>query len=258
MANYNSNAAIVKQVQQAVNVDGYTPALTEDGKYGPNTQKGVVWFQIKHGLSADGVIGDQTQATALGVLQGHQAASAPPVDLDTYGTPASPTPSPAAASLPMPLAMAMAAPAPTPIAAPLPAPMKHLNFHLGPVPGSAPVAPPGLPPAPPPAAAVALPPSAAKKSKIPAWATTAGGGVVGALAGGPLGLLLGAALGGGVDFARHKIATKPGAPLSVHGETTFGGEPELDLYAFDPSFTDEPMIVAGEMGLPTAVSILKG
>jgi peptidoglycan hydrolase-like protein with peptidoglycan-binding domain len=252
MANYDSNAAIVKQVQQAVNVDGYTPALTEDGKYGPNTQKGVLWFQMKHGLSADGVIGDQTQATALGVLQGHQAASAAPVDLDTFGTPASPIPSPAAALLPMPVAMSMVAPALTPIAVPPPVPKKHLDLHFGPVAGPASPAPMAL------SLPMAAPPAAApigKKSKIPSWATTATGGVVGALAGGPLGLLLGAALGGGVDFARHTIAQKPAA-LAAHGETTFGGEPELDLY--DPSFTDEPMIVAGEMGLPSAVSILKG
>ena len=63
---YGTNAAIVKQVQAAINAAGYTPALTVDGGIGPKTTAGVKWLQAKKGLTQDGVIGDAT-LKALGI-----------------------------------------------------------------------------------------------------------------------------------------------------------------------------------------------
>ena len=57
---YNTNAAVVKQVQAAINAAGYAPALTVDGAYGPATAAGVKWLQAKNGVAQDGIIGDQT------------------------------------------------------------------------------------------------------------------------------------------------------------------------------------------------------
>lgn len=65
-ADYNTNAAVVKQVQGAINALGYTPALAVDGSYGPNTAAGIKWLQGQKGLTVDGVIGDQTLG-ALGI-----------------------------------------------------------------------------------------------------------------------------------------------------------------------------------------------
>lgn len=63
---YDSDSAIVSQVQSKINSMGYTPALVVDGKYGPNTAAGVKWLQTQKGLSVDGIIGPQT-LTALGI-----------------------------------------------------------------------------------------------------------------------------------------------------------------------------------------------
>lgn len=57
---YNTNAAVVKQVQAAINAAGYAPPLTVDGKYGPATTAGVKWIQGQGGVTQDGIIGDQT------------------------------------------------------------------------------------------------------------------------------------------------------------------------------------------------------
>src|SRR5579872_2298452 len=65
-ANYDSNEDILKQVQTAINVMGYTPQLVVDGKYGPKTAAGVKWAQAKKGDSVDGIVGDQTLAS-LGI-----------------------------------------------------------------------------------------------------------------------------------------------------------------------------------------------
>lgn len=65
MANYDSQPNVVKQVQAAVNAAGYQPALVVDGAYGPKTKAGVIWFQRQHGLTQDGIIGDQTVAATI-------------------------------------------------------------------------------------------------------------------------------------------------------------------------------------------------
>ena len=66
-ADYDSNTAIVSQVQTAINKAGYQPPLTVDGAYGPKTKAGIQWIQEQKGLTADGIIGDQTLA-ALGIM----------------------------------------------------------------------------------------------------------------------------------------------------------------------------------------------
>lgn len=63
---YNTNAAVLKQVQAAINALGYAPALTVDGAYGPATEAGVKWVQAKEGVTQDGIVGDQTLG-ALGI-----------------------------------------------------------------------------------------------------------------------------------------------------------------------------------------------
>lgn len=65
-ADFNSDATIVRQVQTAINALGYSPALTVDGAYGPNTANGVKWLQGQKGLAVDGIIGPATLG-ALGI-----------------------------------------------------------------------------------------------------------------------------------------------------------------------------------------------
>ncbi len=65
-ADYNSNQAIVREVQAAVNARGYQPPLATDGALGPLTIAGIKWAQAQLGLTADGIIGDQTLG-ALGI-----------------------------------------------------------------------------------------------------------------------------------------------------------------------------------------------
>jgi peptidoglycan hydrolase-like protein with peptidoglycan-binding domain len=65
-ADYDSNPTVVKAAQSKINSEGYSPALTTDGIYGPNTKAGIEWYQQKHGLSVDGVLGPQT-AGSMGI-----------------------------------------------------------------------------------------------------------------------------------------------------------------------------------------------
>jgi hypothetical protein len=65
-ADYDSDPATVKKVQQAINAAGYSPQLAVDGSYGPLTKAGVQWLQSQKGLTADGVIGPATLAV-LGI-----------------------------------------------------------------------------------------------------------------------------------------------------------------------------------------------
>lgn len=63
---YNSNASIIRQVQQKINEAGYSPALTIDGAMGPKTTAGIKWLQNSQGVTPDGIVGDQTLG-ALGI-----------------------------------------------------------------------------------------------------------------------------------------------------------------------------------------------
>lgn len=63
---YTSNSTVVREVQTAINAQGYSPPLVADGAYGPKTIAGVKWLQTRAGLQPDGVIGEQTLG-ALGI-----------------------------------------------------------------------------------------------------------------------------------------------------------------------------------------------
>ncbi|MFB6906837.1 peptidoglycan-binding protein [Streptomyces bacillaris] len=51
----------VLRQQKAVNSLGYTPKLTEDGLFGPQTETGVKWLQTRVGVTADGLWGPDTE-----------------------------------------------------------------------------------------------------------------------------------------------------------------------------------------------------
>lgn len=63
---YNTNVAVMKQVQAAINSLGYSPPLVIDGAIGPKTIAAVKWVQAKEGVAQDGIVGDQTLG-ALGI-----------------------------------------------------------------------------------------------------------------------------------------------------------------------------------------------
>jgi GH24 family phage-related lysozyme (muramidase) len=66
-ANYNANSGVLKQVQVRLNSLGLAvPPLAVDGKIGPLTMGAIKKFQSSKGLTADGVVGDQT-LSALGI-----------------------------------------------------------------------------------------------------------------------------------------------------------------------------------------------
>jgi peptidoglycan hydrolase-like protein with peptidoglycan-binding domain len=60
----------VREVQQRLWRLGYRPGPV-DGLFGPRTQAAVQWFQTKHGLTPDGVVGPQT----LGLLRERTGAA---------------------------------------------------------------------------------------------------------------------------------------------------------------------------------------
>ncbi len=60
-----SSGDAVKEIQQRLKDWGYYSGSV-DGKYGEATRTAVIWFQKKHGITADGIVGAQT-AEKLGV-----------------------------------------------------------------------------------------------------------------------------------------------------------------------------------------------
>ncbi|MBT2492067.1 peptidoglycan-binding protein [Streptomyces sp. ISL-96] len=50
----------IKNIQRPLNNLGWTPALVVDGIFGTKTEAAVKWFQVKNGLSADGIVGNKT------------------------------------------------------------------------------------------------------------------------------------------------------------------------------------------------------
>ena len=236
MSNYNSNSDVVRQTQTAINAAGYTPPLVVDGKYGPNTRAGVVWFQGQHGLSQDGIIGDQTVAATIAAPAG------------------SPNTAPMAAPFRMP------PPGVDPLAA-LQAQLSQLKALVPPVAGlrAGPLVLRGLAsatsqgiavaPTPPVAQAVAAvtTPVAPGGITLPALLGTAVGAALGACVSLPVGAIIGAAGGlvAGLAYGKHAQA------VTVHGDATFG----FDLDDLD--FDDGLMIVAGEIGVPAPMHTLK-
>ena len=62
---YGSQGADVKELQKALNQNGYK--LNEDGIFGANTLKAVKDYQQKNKLSVDGIVGNQTWNAVLGL-----------------------------------------------------------------------------------------------------------------------------------------------------------------------------------------------
>ena len=60
-----SSGEEVKEIQRRLKDWGYYKGPV-DGKYGEATRAAVIWFQKKHGLTADGIVGAQT-AEKLGI-----------------------------------------------------------------------------------------------------------------------------------------------------------------------------------------------
>jgi len=60
-----SSGEAVREIQQRLKDWGYYNGVV-DGKYGEATRAAVIWFQKKHGITADGIVGAQT-AEKLGV-----------------------------------------------------------------------------------------------------------------------------------------------------------------------------------------------
>ncbi len=268
MANYDSNPSNVKLVQHAINVAGYSPQLAEDGKYGPATKGGVVWFQHQHGLSADGIIGDATMAAAgptppgadpLAGLRASIAALKATQDA-AASAPSSPAAPDYLAGVNFAAALAAAHPAAAPAA---PTKVIQLSLRTPSTPTDATMAalaPASL------ATGTALAAAAAPSNPlvrvaihvvvhpVPVGIGAAAGAALGAalsmstavavpllaLVGG--GAVLGAALGFG--FSKMQGST-------MHGEADFG----IDFGLEDP---DELSVVAGEIGMESKIYTLRG
>ncbi|HEX7181139.1 MAG TPA: M15 family metallopeptidase [Thermoanaerobaculia bacterium] len=59
-----STGAAVKRWQHFLIGQGFDPGLA-DGKFGPKTHQATIEFQVKHGLIADGVVGNATMGQAM-------------------------------------------------------------------------------------------------------------------------------------------------------------------------------------------------
>jgi N-acetylmuramoyl-L-alanine amidase len=68
-----SSGEEVKKIQQRLRDWGYYKGEV-DGKYGEATRAAVIWFQKKHGLTADGIVGART-AEKLGVAAPRDSGS---------------------------------------------------------------------------------------------------------------------------------------------------------------------------------------
>ena len=58
-------------LQQALVTIGAAPSLKVDGKYGTGTEAAVTAFQKSNGLTADGVVGQETAAAINAALAAH-------------------------------------------------------------------------------------------------------------------------------------------------------------------------------------------
>ena len=104
---YGQTGQDVKTLQMALNTLGY--GLTEDGVFGSNTLSAVQNYQNSHGLTVDGIAGDQTWGSLLLEVSKQPNSSvtasllSTSSSLATSSTPipnlSSPSPSPSAASI---------------------------------------------------------------------------------------------------------------------------------------------------------------
>lgn len=240
MSNFNSNVAVVKQVQTAINVAGRLPQLVVDGRYGANTILGVKWYQGLHGLTQDGVIGDLTVAATIAPPPG-AASSLEAIQAQLAQLSGGIVPAPSAPLVPFPVtALSLPGSVPTPAPRPLVGePMLTPSVTSSPAIKS-----------------VSAPSQNA--ALILAGLGLTAGAFVGALITFPLGALLGGALGGVAGFGVSTL--QPGAKPAVTNASaaTIHGEGGADFCDDLDGDFDEPVVVAGEIGTPTYANTLKG
>lgn len=239
MANYDGDPNKVRAVQTAINIAGYQPALVVDGTYGQKTAAGVKWFQGIHGLTQDGIIGDQTMAAitqpppaaAQAIVAPLGALQAQIAQLQAGVTPPA---APSTALLPPAVAALAVAPSSGPN---LPLTGIRPAAALAP-------APPGM------ALANSIPGlSAISKAGLPVVPVLGAGG--GALIGLAVKGAIGALLGGGVGIVAGLALTKfaPQVAARFHGE-----EDDVDFCA---GLEPDP-VMAGEIGMPMPQHTLRG
>ena len=69
LVRHGQTGETVKTIQVLLNnLAPIAPRLVEDGIFGSKTHGGVVQFQQKNGLSADGIVGPQTGGSMLAVF----------------------------------------------------------------------------------------------------------------------------------------------------------------------------------------------
>jgi peptidoglycan hydrolase-like protein with peptidoglycan-binding domain len=234
MANYNSNKAVVKQTQRAINLEGYSPPLIVDGTYGAGTAAGVRWFQGRHGLAQDGIIGDLTVAATIAHPPGvAHAATGTLASLQAQITRLRGQVTPAASASLVPPVRSLL------VSAALP------NLPVG--------------------VATSLPDmveALAKSPNGPLVMTGAGGvlgAVIGALFGGPI-WIIGAAAGAASGYGASKMiasmpAAAPAGDATMHGES---GDFDADFdFEMDSIDIDDGRYVAAELGMPALSGSVK-
>lgn len=70
----------VRAIQNRLNKEGYTPALTVDGVLGAKSATAIKWYQTKHGMKADGKAGALTCRHMWRAIITEACAAVPGVD----------------------------------------------------------------------------------------------------------------------------------------------------------------------------------
>jgi peptidoglycan hydrolase-like protein with peptidoglycan-binding domain len=226
--NFNSNSAVVKQVQAAINAAGYPQPLTEDGIYGPLTMAGVKWLQEQAGVSpADGNI-TQDLLDAVGITP-----NAPLTLSSSSGYAANPTYKTSPAShVVAPWGPVYVPPSPPVVQEPTVAPKP-----------AAPSIPLNVVNRPPPV------PATSTVSKVPALVGAGAGAAAGVALGGPVGALIGATVGGIAGYLYENQAASKKTPTSIAGEDDFRGLSQLTRQALALPGVSSVMINGEGLGL---------
>jgi peptidoglycan hydrolase-like protein with peptidoglycan-binding domain len=229
--NFNSNSAVVKQVQAAINAAGYPQPLTVDGIDGPLTTAGVKWLQEQAGVSpADGNI-TQDLLDAVGITP-----NAPLTLSSSSGYAANPTYKTSPAShVVAPSGPVYVPPSPPVVQEPTVAPKP-----------AAPSIPLNVVNRPPPV------PATSTVSKVPALVGAGAGAAAGVALGGPVGALIGATVGGIAGYLYENQAASKKTPTSIAGEDDFRGLSQLTRQALGLPGVSSVMINGEGLGQPNS------